>query len=277
MNNMPISADKNHVLLRIIASSGSTPREKGAFMLVSEDGAQLGTIGGGAVEFAAVNKALELLKTYKPSEEGQKTQQISYELRENAPSDLGMVCGGEMTVSFELLPRGRGSLEYIESLLEGEKEERGRVFIFGAGHVSKALVPAICAVGFSATVFDDREELLRKDSFPLADSLICGDFNNISEKLEISPKDYAVCLTRGHEFDFAVLSQLLELNPKYIGCIGSQRKVLHINQKLLDRGFSREEIDKIHAPIGIEIFAETPEEIAVSITAQLIMARSDRL
>ena len=149
----------------------------------------------------------------------------------------------------------------------------GLTYIFGGGHVSQALVPAIAAVGFRPVVCDDRPEFADQSLFPQAAEVRLVDFQNLSA-LPITPDDYVVIMTRGHQADFDVLAQTLRSGAKYIGCIGSKKKLALCREKLLEASFTDEEYSRVHAPIGLAIGAETPAEIAVSVTAELIAVRA---
>jgi len=146
----------------------------------------------------------------------------------------------------------------------------GRVYIFGGGHISQELVPLLSHLEFRCIVFDSLPKFANKELFPMALEVIVGDFENISTYVNITEKDYVVILTRGHSFDFTVQAQALRRNPRYIGVIGSRAKIAIVSKKLREQGFSQEEIDRVHTPIGIAIKADTPAEIAVSIAAELI-------
>lgn len=148
-----------------------------------------------------------------------------------------------------------------------------RVWIFGGGHVSAALVPVLLPLGFPVTVFDSRPELALPERFPGAE-VLCGDFNDFSDKLTITARDYVVVMTPGHEMDLEVLRQALRTPATYVGCIGSRRKTAYVNQKLREEGFSAADLARIHAPIGLPIQARTPEEISISIAAELILHRA---
>lgn len=150
----------------------------------------------------------------------------------------------------------------------------GRVYIFGGGHVSRALVPAIAAVGFRPVVYDDRAEFADPAAFPAAEAVLCGAFTWLAEQISVTPDDYVVVMTRGHQADNEVLTQMLRSGAKYLGCIGSRRKLALCREKLLAAGFTAEEYDRVHAPIGLDIGAETPEEIAVAVAAELIAVRA---
>ena len=161
---------------------------------------------------------------------------------------------------------------YVEPVVRA-----GRVYLFGAGHVGRALVPVLSYVGFEVTVFDNRAELARREHFPTAREIIVGDFAHIFEKVTLTADDYAVVMTPGHQADYEILEQVLRTPATYIGCIGSKKKVAITRERLAAAGFSQREIDRVHAPIGLPILAETPEEIAVSIAAEMIRHRAEHI
>jgi xanthine dehydrogenase accessory factor len=149
----------------------------------------------------------------------------------------------------------------------------GKVFIFGAGHVAQALTPVLAGVGFRCVIYDNREEYVGRELFPAAQDLVIGDYEGIVDKLGIGSRDYIVILT--HAFDITVLRQIISKNCAYIGVIGSKPKVAMIRRQLLQDGVSEETLNNINAPIGLKIRSETPEEIAVSITGEMIMRRAE--
>lgn len=150
----------------------------------------------------------------------------------------------------------------------------GLVYIFGGGHVSQALVPLLAAAGFRPAVWDDRPEFVSPDRFPQAERLFCGPFEEVSSRLSVTADDDVVIMTRGHQADYTVLAQLLRSGARYLGCIGSRRKLALCRERLLAEGFTEEEYRRLHAPIGLNIGAETPAEIAVSVAAELIAVRA---
>ena len=157
---------------------------------------------------------------------------------------------------------------YSEPLIDAE-----RVFLVGGGHVGQALVPVLRSVGFRVTVVDDREFILQGDLFPDAEEVICCSYETLSEHISVTEKDYIVVTTHGHKGDFDSLRAVLPMRPKYLGCIGSKKKAAYIRERLSACGFTEEEILSIHSPVGLEIGAETPQEIAVSIAAEMIACR----
>lgn len=309
------------VLCSILASSGSSPRGAGARMAVFADGHTLGTVGGGAVEYMAAQRAMGCLCTNTP-------ELKSYDLRPDEVESVGMICGGRVTVysqvftpdmdaEIAVLRRWRSVLggekdAWLLMELSGERVQRfevltseeipddrrkyfaakavwrddlyvepicraGKVYLFGGGHVGKALVPVLAMVGFPVVVFDNRAELAKAENYPAARAVICGDFGNIYEKVTLTENDYAVIMTPGHRADFEILAQVLRSDASYIGCIGSKHKVAKTRELLFARGFADADIARIHSPIGLPILAETPEEIAISIAAEMIEHRAKRL
>ncbi|MCL1875046.1 MAG: XdhC family protein [Synergistaceae bacterium] len=329
-----LSKGENVIMVTIIADSGSTPRGAGARMAIISDGSFTGTIGGGAVEYKVQQMAMEAFV-----DKNVKSQIKSFILSPNEKEDLGMICGGNVTVYIQYISArdenarklfARGSelfSQNIDSWLvteitdeadwrmsihtpdsnncssipgnEGKElftnrgaqiemgsgkkyyseplTRAGRVYIFGGGHISQELAPLLPRLGFSCFVFDSLQKFANAELFPAADGVIVGDYDDISASVDITEKDYVVILTRGHSFDFSVLAQTLRLQPKprYIGVIGSKAKIAAVSKKLREQNFLQEEIDSIHTPIGIDIKAGAPAEIAVSIAAELIMIRAE--
>ena len=168
-------------------------------------------------------------------------------------------------------PELRQTAEEIVFLEPFRCEER--VFLFGGGHVGTALVPALAAIGFSVTVYDSRPDFAVPERYPAATNVVIGSFEDVLSRVSPGEQDYAIVMTPGHGADYTVLRQLLGLPLRYLGCIGSRKKVAFVNGLLREDGFSEADVARIHAPIGLPILAETPEEIAVSIAAQLILCR----
>ncbi len=167
-----------------------------------------------------------------------------------------------------MLKKGEPSY-YVEPLTTA-----GYVYIFGGGHVAQELVPVLAHVGFTPVVFEDRPDFARRELFPEAANTISGSFSAIGENVSITPDDYVVIMTRGHQADFEVLRQALLTRASYVGVIGSRSKIATTNKRLLEAGIPEEELCRIHAPIGLPILGETPAEIAISIAAELILHRA---
>jgi len=235
-------------LATVVGASGSTPREVGAKMLVRADGSIVGTIGGGSLEAQVIAQAVKLIKQGQP-------QQLHFNLTAEEGGELGMICGGDTEV-------------FIEPILPSPT-----LFIFGGGHISLPLAKTGKLLGFKIAVIDDRAKFANPQRFPEADLILAEDFSTAFSKLEINKSSYIVIVTRGHQYDELVLELALKTKPKYIGMIGSKTKNKAVFSHLLAKGISQEQLNKVHAPIGLEIFAQTPEEIAVSILAEVIKVR----
>jgi xanthine dehydrogenase accessory factor len=245
-------ADMPCVLATVVRTAGSTPRKSAARMLVRADGSIVGTIGGGRIEKEVVDAAVALLK------EGAAARPKL--LKSHLTHELAMCCGGEMEV-----------------FIEPQVPEPPLV-ICGGGHVAKALAPLARQVGFAPIVVEETEEMSNRDRFPdaaeIVDSFDVRDWNSVP----LDDNSYVVIVTRDHAIDQKILEQLLERAPKlaYLGLIGSRRKIEMFKQRLTAKGFDAALFDRLHAPIGLDIGAETPEEIAVSIVAELIQNRAAR-
>ena len=265
-----LSAGEDAVLVSVESSSGSAPRGAGACMAVTKQGRIAGTIGGGEVEHRGEQTAREVLQSGVSREE-------TFLLRPDSGQDLGMICGGEIQVSFRYLAGG-GSM--AAAWVEREQARlfpAGRVYIFGGGHVSQALVPALTAVEFRCVVLEDRAEFCRPELFPGVEKVLLIDNSRVADFVELTKEDWVVIMTRGHKDDLLIQSQVMKAPVRYIGVIGSRQKTAAVTAKLRDMGFSDADFQKVWAPIGLPIRSETPAEIAVSITAQLILERAGGL
>ena len=296
--------EKQHdtVLATIIRESGSTPRGAGAQMLVNAQGPQAGTIGGGNVENLSIIHAQELIAR-------KRGDVREYKLHRSETEDIGMVCGGDVTVLFTFIRASDASWRALaSSLLEriakyqpcylslpltgqsgyltDEPPKDGafslpvaigeRALLFGAGHCALALAPVLKSIGFRVTVFDDRADLVTKERFPAAESLICGDFGHIAQYITTEPEDYIVIMTSGHTHDFEVQEQILRRPAAYVGVIGSRAKTASVNARLRAAGVDEAAIASLHTPVGGAIKAVTPAEIAVSIAGEMIYERALR-
>ena len=165
----------------------------------------------------------------------------------------------------------QGTERYCVEQIHGS----GRVYIFGCGHVSQELEPVLTHVGFRCVVMDDREEFARRELFPTAEEVKLVDFRNIADFVTIGEEDYVCIMTRGHAFDTVIQAQVLKCKPCYVGVIGSRKKAAGVRQILkTEYRLSEQELDLVTTPIGIEIAAETPAEIAISIAGQMIQVRA---
>ena len=254
------------------------------FRFVQGEAASLGMVCGGDVEVQ--------FQYLSPKDEGAIS--ILREIREACAhsADLWLVRriqDGRVTAMGTAGRQGTQHLEtppaHLETLLgnravyDGEwfavpVVKAGRTYIFGGGHVSQALVPVLAAVDFRPVVYDDRKEFADPALFPGAEQVLCGSFLELSEHLTVTPDDYVVVMTRGHQADYEVLTQVLRSGAKYLGCIGSRKKLALCRDKLLADGFTQEEYARLHAPIGLAIGAETPAEIAVAVAAEMIAVRA---
>ena len=348
-----IHQNQDSVLVTVIESTGSTPREKGARMIVTRTGRISGTIGGGTIEYLAEELGKVCL-------EEKRSCTKDYNLAPNEVADLGMICGGQVKVLFQYIDSKKKSLvecftklidlletnqhcwflssveveqdvpflvlddkgqwyggaipslntgnipkgyslyqqfdtTVIEELKEAESKamtevsrekrmvyfieeftQQGKVYIFGGGHVAQALVPVLRELDFYCVVLEDREEFLAEERFPTANERIIVDFKAIEEKVVLTEKDYAVVVTRSHQFDYEIQKQLLATPIFYIGVMGSKRKTATQKERLKEEGYSPKDIERINMPIGTPIKAETLKELAISISAELIQKRATR-
>lgn len=236
---------KEAALVTIVSATGSTPREEGAKMLVKPDGTIAGTIGGGGLEAQVIEEAVGVIKLGKP-------KHLHMSLTAKEAGEAGMICGGDLEV-------------FIEPILTTPT-----MYIFGGGHISLSLAQMGKLLGFKIAIIDDRAEYASAERFPEAEMVLAGDFTKAFSKLKIDKTSYIVIVTRGHQHDELVLEWAVGTPAKYIGMIGSQTKVKTTFTHLLAKGVSQKTLDSVHSPIGLEIGAQTPEEIAVSILAEII-------
>jgi xanthine dehydrogenase accessory factor len=239
-------------MVTIVSAQGSTPQRVGAKMVVFADGRTVGTIGGGCYENDALGKARDVLRTRQP-------QVVRYELTDDFAEESGLICGGQMEV-------------YIEPV-----EPAPRLYIIGAGHVGYHLARLAQATGFRVHVLDDREKFANRERFPDADEVLVDDIPSWLDGADVPPSAYAVIVTRGHRHDLEALRALAARDLRYVGLIGSRAKVKRIYDALIEDAMPRECLARVHAPIGLDIGAVTPEEIAVSILAELIAVRRGKM
>lgn len=261
-----LEAHKKVMLITIMEKQGSGPRNVGTKMAVFEDGMAAGTIGGGSVEYCAVNLAKNALLEDREWEEW-------FDLGNPEAAELGMVCGGTIKLQFEILTAQ--DVEQVKRLCK-ERKKKDRVYIFGAGHVAKELVPVLEHLDFSCIVLDDREQFANKERFPQAEQILITDFSDLVKCISVTKDDYVVIMTRGHQQDYKVQLQMLKQKPYYIGVMGSKNKIAYVSGKLEAEGCSKEEVAACYMPIGTKIQAQTPEEIAISIAGELILKRAEK-
>jgi xanthine dehydrogenase accessory factor len=234
-------------LATIVHTNGSIPSFESSRMLVREDGSIAGTIGGGCVEAEVWAAAKEVMQAEAP-------RKMTFSLNNEANYDNGLICGGTLEI-------------FVEPILP-----QPILYIFGGGHVSIALANAASTAGFGIGIIDDRESFANAARFPMAQEIYTS-FEESFEKLKPTASTYMVIVTRGHKDDMHVLRWAVGTSPRYIGMIGSKRKVISVYKALEKEGIPMETFAKVHAPVGLAIGALTPEEIAISITAELIAIR----
>jgi xanthine dehydrogenase accessory factor len=238
---------RSSAMATIVQCVGSSPQKEGAKMLVRDDGSILGTLGGGCIEGDVIQASRQAMKDGFPLT-------IPFELTEKHG---GLVCGGKVLV-------------YIEPVIPDPL-----IIILGAGHVGKALSKVARFSGFRVTVVDDREEYANKDNIPDANDIILTDFESVFSNVPVDTNTFIVIATRGHNHDLVALKAALRTEAGYIGLLGSKRKKALLFKTLKDEGFSQTDVDRIITPIGFPIGSVTPEEIAISIMAQIIKHRRE--
>ena len=238
-------------LVTIVSANGSVPQRVGAKMLVYADGRTVGTIGGGCYENEALLKARQALTTRKPCT-------VRYELADDFAAESGLICGGQMEI-------------FVEPI-----EPSPALYIFGAGHVGQFVGRVAHDAGFQVHVVDDREKFANRERFPDVADIIVDDIPTWLQKTSLPSTAYAVIVTRGHRHDLDALRTLAPRKLRYLGLIGSRAKVKRIYDVLIEEGVSLEQLEHVHAPIGLDIGAVTPQEIAVAIVAELIAVRRSK-
>ncbi len=235
-------------LATIVAARGSIPAYESAKMLVREDGSMIGTVGGGCVEAEVWNAAREVIETEKP-------RKLSFSLAGEALYDNGLICGGQLDI-------------FVEPILPLQM-----VYVFGAGHVSLSISKIATIAGFRTVVVDDRENFANRERFPEADQVIAREFEEAFNGFELNSSSYLVICTRGHKDDMRVLKWAVGTPARYIGMIGSRRKAIEVFKQLESEGIPRVQLERVHTPMGLDIGAVSPEEIAVSVVAEMIAVR----
>ncbi|HEV2196923.1 MAG TPA: XdhC family protein [Candidatus Acidoferrum sp.] len=234
-------------LATIVHTNGSIPSYESSRMLVREDGSMAGTIGGGCVEAEVWAAAKEVMQKEAP-------RKMVFHLNNEASYDNGLICGGTLEV-------------FVEPILP-----QPVAYLFGGGHVSTAVARAAHAAGFGIVVVDDREAFANKERFPMAQEIYTS-YEDAFEKINPNAASYLVIVTRGHKEDMRVLAWAVRTEARYVGMIGSKRKVMSVYKALENEGYKPEEFERVYAPMGLDIGALSPEEIAVSITAELVAVR----
>jgi len=242
-----MSKRERAVFATVVSSRGSAPRKAGAKMLIKNDGTFIGTVGGGGVEQQVKEKAIQVMNSGEP-------KIVHFDLS-GSGEEVAMICGGQMDVFLEpILP--------LETL-----------YLFGAGHIAQSTAAMGNMLGFHVIVIDPRPEYNNSERFPNADSLIVEEYESTFPKLSVDEGGYIIIYTTGHVLDEQCLHFAIGTEAKYIGMIGSKKKVKEVKERLVQKGVSQQQLNRVHAPIGIEIGAETPEEIAISILAEIIKVK----
>ena len=290
----------------MLATRGSMPRHEGARLALTEKDQLLGTVGGGAIERRAIecaraarDGAAPSLTWYRTGDEMACGGDALLATRPLTADDLPVLLAlsdalerGEPTTLTEdwsdpaaptiaLAPATRlagPTWDDARAIYREPVAAPSRLHVFGAGHVGAALVGLASAAGFECSVYDDRPELATRERLPQAASVTCGPFDELAAAAAVGPRDFVVVLTHGHADDETVLLAILgrEVQPAYVGCIGSRRKSALAREHLVAAGVPAGRVDAVHMPIGLAIGAVTPAEIAVSIVAQLIGCRAER-
>lgn len=314
-----LKANNPVILAMVMEKKGSAPRGVGAHMLILSDGATVDTIGGGPLEYLAIQEAKQNLKNGKSIVQ-------TFSLNNATAGEYGMVCGGQLTVALYCLQQKdlvqvEKALTLIntknkivlslswqnenfdfkvydlaesfalkekltkKSLLQMDTTNQSgqyleimkqspRVYLFGGGYVAQEVAKLLPNLEFEYIVLEERSEFAKKELFPDAKRIVVVDYADFSKQVEIKNSDYVIVVTNGHTKDTLVLESLLKNPPAYIGVIGSRYKKIHVENYLAEKGFSEDLIKQIIMPIGLDIKAETPSEIAISIVAQLIQKRA---
>ena len=235
-------------LATIVEVEGSIPSFESAKLLIREDGSMVGTIGGGCTEAEVWNAAREVIETEKP-------RHLRFNLGQDAAYDNGLICGGQLNV-------------YVEPILPIPS-----ALIFGAGHISKSLSKIATQAGFRTIIVDNRDTYANRERFPEAAEIYAEEYEEVFPKLPVNESSYFIIVTRGHRDDMRVLRWAVFSPARYIGMIGSKRKTIEVVKQLQREGIALDRLERVHAPMGFNIGAVTPEEIAVAVVAEMISRR----
>ncbi len=241
-------AGRKAALATIVTIRGSVPSFQAAKMLVRDDGSTLGSVGGGCVEAEVWAAAQDVIRD-------EKSRVMSFDLTDESMSESGLICGGRVEI-------------FVEPILPNPK-----VVIFGAGHIATQVSKIAAIAGFKTTIVDNRPAYANAERFPEAEAIHSDSFEQAFEQIVPSENTYLVIVTRGHQEDQNVLRWAVQTNARYIGMIGSKRKIRAITEQLEAEGISRERLERVYMPIGLDIGAVLPEEIAVAIVAEMIQNR----
>jgi len=233
-------------VVTVVAATGSTPRNAGARAIIFLDGKIEGTVGGGSIEQEAIQEAIDRIQTGEPILKKYVLEAL----------DAKMSCGGSMSLFFEpILPQNR-------------------LTIFGGGHVGRALAQAAHVAEWKIRVVDHRDFVLDRQFFPPEAELILTEYIDFIQNTTFSRSDWLVIATPKHKFDSQVLARIVNESVAYIGMLGSDKKVLQIRTELMENGIPAEVLDRVHAPIGLNIGTETPGEIAIAIVAEMLVLKN---
>jgi len=242
------NAGRKGALATIIQVQGSIPSYECSKILIRDDGSIVGTVGGGCVEADVWAAAQDVMREEKP-------RRLHFNLNANPEYDTGLVCGGSLDI-------------FVEPILATPT-----LYLFGGGHVSRSVSKVASLAGFDIVVCDDREAFANKERFPSAAATHAGPWEEIFQKITPSNLSYIVIATRGHKGDLDCLRWAVTTDARYVGMVGSKRKLAEFSKILTAEGVSAQWLERVHSPVGLDIGALTPEEIAVSIVAEMIAVR----
>lgn len=240
-----LDENKTAALATVVKAEGSTPARLGAKMLVFPDGTSKGTIGGGALELKVIETAIKAMRDNRPCLD-------KYDLTGKESSEIGMVCGGKVSILIEPFSKSPHML------------------IVGAGHISQHLSRIAKMLDFKVTVLDDREDFACQERFPEVDSIRVGDIADVLNEVDINKNTFIVIVTRGHIYDEVALEKVINSEAAYIGMIGSRLKTKTVFENLKKKGIPESLLEKVYAPIGLNLGGGRPVEIALSIMAEVV-------
>lgn len=217
-------------------------------MLIREDGTSVGSVGGGCVEAEVWSRARDVIETGQAS-------LLTYELNEEDAEKEGLICGGTVEI-------------FLEPIMSDPT-----LVILGAGHLGRAISRLAKPIGFGLAVVDDREAFATPEKFPEADSVLVSEFGSAFAEISVDKNTFILIVTRGHRHDQIATEAAIQTDARYVGLVGSRRKIKIIVDNLIEKGISPARFRRLYAPIGLDIGSETPEEIAVSVVAELIAIR----
>jgi xanthine dehydrogenase accessory factor len=238
-------------LCTVVEKKGSGPREVGAKMIVTEDGVTYGTIGGGNFERALISECMKAIREHK-------SRTVTFNMtagKKEGEIETGLICGGELTVLVDVM------------------EPDSRLVIVGSGHVALPLAKLAEIAGFRIVIVDEDNKAANKERFPMAEKIITGDLSKALRDLDVGSNDFIVIAHGEPEHDYVALKEAIEKKPVYVGLLGSQTKVATLVQRLRKQGISEKQLNVLHAPLGLDIGAQTPGEIGVSAVAEIIKCK----